>query len=102
MSENTVNAGLRRLGYTNDQHVAHGFRSTASTLLNEQGYDPDVIELQLAHMPRGVRPVDDRSQRLEDRCKMMQDGPITLTSSKPSSDRRGEAPRCDASIDRGL
>ena len=36
MSENTVNAGLRRIGYTNDQITGHGFRSMASTIVNEQ------------------------------------------------------------------
>jgi integrase len=49
MSSNTVNTALRRLGYTKDQTTGHGFRSMASTLLNEQGFSPDVIELQLAH-----------------------------------------------------
>jgi integrase len=72
MSENTLNAGLRRLGYSHDEHVAHGFRSTASTLLNEQGYEPDVIELQLAHKQRGVRAIYNRAVRLEERRTMMQ------------------------------
>jgi hypothetical protein len=40
---------LRRLGYTKEQMTIHGFRAMASTLLNEQGYRPDVIEAQLAH-----------------------------------------------------
>jgi integrase len=52
MSENTVNAALRRLGYDRDEIVTHGFRSMASTLLNEQGWSPDVIERQLAHAER--------------------------------------------------
>ncbi|HEY2685379.1 MAG TPA: tyrosine-type recombinase/integrase [Steroidobacteraceae bacterium] len=72
MSENTVNAALKRMGYSGDEHVAHGFRSTASTILNENGQDPDVIELQLAHKPRGVRAVYNRSSRLDDRRKMIQ------------------------------
>jgi integrase len=49
MSENTVNAGLRRMGYTNDEMTGHGFRSMASTLLNEQRWHPDAIERQLAY-----------------------------------------------------
>lgn len=50
MSENTVNAGLRRLGYTGDEMTAHGFRAMASTLLNESGnWSPDAIERALAH-----------------------------------------------------
>lgn len=50
MSENTVNAGLRRLGFAGDEMTAHGFRSMASTLLNESGkWNPDAIERALAH-----------------------------------------------------
>jgi len=73
LSENTLNAALRRLGYAGDQHTAHGFRSTASTLLNEQGWHPDLIELQLAHRERNkVRAAYNRAQRLPERRKMMQ------------------------------
>lgn len=51
MSENAVNTGLRRLGYTSDQMTAHGFRAMAATLLNESGlWNPDAIERQLAHV----------------------------------------------------
>ncbi len=50
MSENTLNAALRRLGYGSDQMTAHGFRAMASTRLNEMGrWNPDAIERQLAH-----------------------------------------------------
>ena len=50
ISENTLNAALRRLGYTKEQMTAHGFRGTASTLLNESGkFSPDAIERALAH-----------------------------------------------------
>jgi integrase len=50
MSENTLNAALRRLGYSKEEVTAHGFRTTASTLLNEMGrWRPDAIERQLAH-----------------------------------------------------
>ena len=73
MSENTLNAALRRLGYTTDEMTAHGFRAMASTLLNEQGFPPDVIELQLAHVERNkVRAAYNRAQRLPERRKMMQ------------------------------
>ena len=67
MSDNTVNAALRRLGYTSEEMTGHGFRSLASTCLNEQGYHPDLIELQLVHaertkyVPRTTRPNDCRS-----------------------------------------
>jgi integrase len=73
ISDNTVNAALRRLGFGRDEMVAHGFRSMASTCLNEQGWHPDLIELQLAHAERNeVRSAYNRAQRLADRRKMMQ------------------------------
>lgn len=49
LSEATFNVALRRLGYSKDEVCAHGFRSSASTILNERGYNPDVIEAALAH-----------------------------------------------------
>jgi integrase len=73
MSDNTVNAALRRLGYTRDEMTGHGFRTLASTCLNEQGYHPDLIELQLAHAERNqVRAAYNKAQRLPERRKMMQ------------------------------
>lgn len=73
MSENTLNGALRRLGYSSEQMTAHGFRSIASTLLNERGIHPDLIELQLAHAERnGVRAAYNRAQRLAERRVMMQ------------------------------
>jgi integrase len=73
MSDNTINAALRRLGYTSDEQTGHGFRSMASTLLNEQGFPPHVIELQLAHTERNkVRAAYNKAQRLAERRKMMQ------------------------------
>ena len=73
ISENTLNAALRRLGYSKEEMTAHGFRSTASTLLNETGFPPDIIELQLAHAERNkVRAAYNRAQRLNERRDMMQ------------------------------
>jgi integrase len=73
MSNNTINAALRRLGYTSEEQTGHGFRTMASTLLNEQGFPPDVIELQLAHAERNkVRAAYNKAQRLPERRKMMQ------------------------------
>ena len=73
ISENTLNSVLRRLGYTKEQMTAHGFRTLASTHLNEQGYHPDLIELQLAHKERNtVRAAYNRAQRLPERRRMMQ------------------------------
>jgi integrase len=73
ISDNTINAALRRLGFTGDEMVGHGFRSMASTCLNEQGWHPDLIELQLAHAERNEsRGAYNRAQRLHERRKMMQ------------------------------
>ncbi|HHJ20839.1 MAG TPA: DUF4102 domain-containing protein [Gammaproteobacteria bacterium] len=74
MSENTVNAALRRLGYTNDQMTGHGFRSMASTRLNEsQKWNADAIERQLAHGERNnVRAAYNYAEHLPERVKMMQ------------------------------
>ncbi len=73
MSNNTINGALRRLGYTSEEQTAHGFRTMGSTLLNEQGYPPDVIELQLARVERNkVRAAYNKAQRLPERRKMMQ------------------------------
>lgn len=73
ISDNTLNAALRRLGFSKDEMTAHGFRATASTLLNESGVSPDLIELQLAHAERNkVRAAYNRAQRLAERRQMMQ------------------------------
>ena len=73
ISENTLNGALRRIGYSGDEMTAHGFRTMASTLLNEQGVHPDLIELQLAHAERNtVRAAYNRAQRLAERRVMMQ------------------------------
>jgi len=73
LSNNTINASLRRLGFSTEEMTAHGFRSMASTLLNEQGWHPDLIELQLAHAERNkVRAAYNKAQRLAERRKMMQ------------------------------
>ncbi len=51
MSENTLNAALRRMGYSGDEMTAHGFRATFSTLANESGlWSADAIERALAHV----------------------------------------------------
>ncbi|TJY55800.1 DUF4102 domain-containing protein [Sinimarinibacterium sp. CAU 1509] len=73
MSENTVLAALRRMGYTSEQMTGHGFRSMASTLLNEQGWHRDAIERQLAHSERDkVRGAYNYAEHLPERRKMMQ------------------------------
>lgn len=73
MSDGTIIAALKSLGYDSDVMTAHGFRTTASTLLNEQGWSPDAIERQLAHAPRDkVRAAYNRAQYLDERRRMMQ------------------------------
>lgn len=73
ISENTINAALRRMGYTKDEMTGHGFRSMASTLLNEQGWHPDAIERQLAHCEEDtVRAAYNYADHLPERRKMMQ------------------------------
>lgn len=72
MSENTINHALKRMGYAG-KLVGHGFRSLASTTLNELGFDGDVVERQLAHMERdGVRAAYNYAQYLPQRRDMMQ------------------------------
>jgi len=72
MSENTLNACLRRLGYSSEQVQAHGFRHMASTLLNELGWDADLIELQLAHADRNaIRAVYCKAEKIADRRRML-------------------------------
>ncbi len=73
MSENTINQALRTLGYSSDVMTAHGFRSMASTLLNEQGWPADAVERQLSHIERDeVRAAYNYAQHLPLRRQMMQ------------------------------
>jgi integrase len=74
MSENTVNAALRRMGFTGDEMTAHGFRAMASTLLNESGkWHPDAIERALAHKDGdSVRAAYHRGAHWAERVQMAQ------------------------------
>lgn len=74
LSENSMNSALRRMGFTKDQHTAHGFRATASTILNESKlFSSDAIEAQLAHVEGNkVRRAYNRAEYWEDRVRMMQ------------------------------
>lgn len=73
MSQTTMNRYLERIGYKG-KFSAHGFRATASTLLNEMGYRPDVIEKQLAHRERNqVRASYNHASYMEERRAMMQE-----------------------------
>ena len=74
MSENTLTAALRRLGYSGDEMTAHGLRATASTLLNESGlWSHDAIERALAHQDNNsVRGIYHRGQHWDERVRMAQ------------------------------
>ncbi|MDR7156129.1 integrase [Sphingobium xenophagum] len=74
ISENTINAALRRMGYSKEQMTAHGFRTSASSLLNESGkWNPDAIERALAHMVAGsVRRIYNQSAYWAERVEMAQ------------------------------
>ena len=74
MSDMAINAALRYLGYSGDDITGHGFRSMASTILNEKGYNRDWIERQLAHTEHdNVRAAYNYAEYLPERRKMMQD-----------------------------
>src|SRR5690348_6280066 len=74
MSENAVLAALRRMGYAKEDMTGHGFRSMASTLLHEQGWNHQVIERQLAHAERNaVSAAYNFAEHLPERCRMMQE-----------------------------
>jgi integrase len=73
MSDSAIRVALRCMGFTNDQMTAHGFRAMASTILNEQGWTPDVIERQLAHVEGNtVRAAYNHAEHLPQRREMMQ------------------------------
>ena len=73
MSSNAILSALRRMGYAKDEMSGHGFRSMASTLLNEQGWNRDAIERQLAHAERNsARAAYNYAEFMPERKKMMQ------------------------------
>lgn len=90
MSENTINASLRRMGYSGDEMTAHGLRSTASTLLNESRLWSHVaIERALAHQDSNVvRGIYHRGQHWEERVRMAQWWSDYLDSLRDGTDNR--------------
>ena len=73
MSIDTLRAALRRMGYGKGEITTHGFRGMASTMLNEQGFNSDWIEKQLAHVEgNSVRAAYNHAQHMAERKKMMQ------------------------------
>jgi integrase len=73
MSENTLNAALRRMGFKNEDMTSHGFRASASSMLNESGlWNADAVERQLAHVdPDSVRRAYARADYWDERVRMM-------------------------------
>ena len=73
MSTPAINAALRRMGYTGDEMTAHGFRGMASTLLYENGFPEDIVEMQLAHAEDNkIKAAYNHAQYLQRRADMMQ------------------------------
>lgn len=72
MSENTLNAALRRMGYSGEEMTAHGFRASFSTLANESGlWNPDAIERALAHVEKNeVRRAYARGEHWDERIRL--------------------------------
>lgn len=74
LSENAMNSALRRMGFTPDEMTAHGFRSSASTILNSRGFNPDVIETALGHQDEDeIRRIYNRAKYWPERVKLMED-----------------------------
>jgi integrase len=92
ISDNTLNAALRRLGFDKETLTTHGFRHMASTLLNEKGYNPDHIERQLSHVVPGVRGHYNKAQHMTERRQMMQDWANYLDSLKDGASKRSPVP----------
>ena len=89
MSENTMLFAMYRMGY-HDRATVHGIRATASTLLNEKGFNPDVIERLLAHQDGNkARAAYNRAEYMEDRRKLLQWWADYLDSLDGSTDQKG-------------
>lgn len=92
LSENAMNSALRRMGYAKEEMCAHGFRASASTILNERGFNPDVIEAALAHQDRDdVRRAYNRARYWNERVKLMQDWADLLDEFKTLSASKNAA-----------
>jgi integrase len=73
LSEYAMNAALRRMGFTQDEMTAHGFRAAASSILNERGFRPDVIEAALGHQDQNeIRRAYNRASYWPERIELMQ------------------------------
>ena len=85
-----MNSAFRRMGFTQDEMTAHGFRSTASSILNERGVRSDVIEAALGHQERNeVRRAYNRATYWPERVQLMQDWADYLDTLKQVPPRPG-------------
>ncbi len=92
LSENAFNSVLRNMGYPQDKATAHGFRATASTILNSRRFDRDVIEAALAHQDQNeIRRIYNRSLYMPERTQLMQDWADLLDSFKGKKPARQAA-----------
>lgn len=92
LSENAFNSVLRNMGYPQDKATAHGFRATASTILNSRRFDRDVIEAALAHQDQNeIRRIYNRSLYMPERTKLMQDWADLLDTFKGKKPARRAA-----------
>jgi len=89
LSDNAVRTALRTMGFTNEQMTVHGFRGTASTMLNEMGFNSDAIETQLAHKDsNAIRAAYNHALYLDERKKMLQSWADYLDELKADESRR--------------
>ena len=102
MSDNTVNAALRAIGFSADEVTGHGFRATARTMLHEQlGFDPNIIEAQLAHSVKdSLGRAYNRTEFVEQRREMLQTWADFLDKLRLGGDVVRRKSRPDASATR--
>ena len=92
LSENAMNSALRRMGYEKHEMTSHGFRAAASTILNERGFSPDVIEAALGHQDKNaIRRAYNRATYWPERVKMLQDWADLLDEFRRLATTRGQA-----------
>ncbi len=90
ISETSMNIALRRMGYEKTDHVPHGFRTSFSTIMNERGHNPELIEHSLAHVEKSVRAIYNRAKYLEPRRELLQTW-ADLVDTLKSPDKSAEA-----------
>jgi integrase len=93
LSENAMNSALRRMGYLSDEVCSHGFRASASTILNERGFDERIIEVALAHQDKNqTRAAYNRALYWSERVKLLQDWADLIDQFKIEAHRSASVP----------